>query len=49
MAERGSDKHGPRLAGEVREVLDRLPYDRDYANVNDAWTAAGGGQEEERF
>ena len=33
----------------VREVLDRLPYDRDYANVNDVWTAAGGGEEEKRF
>ena len=34
---------------EVRVVLVRLPYDRDYANVDDVWTAAGGGHEEERF
>jgi hypothetical protein len=46
LRDHAAANHAP---DDVRDVLDRLPYDRDYGNVNDVWTAAGGGEEQERF
>lgn len=33
----------------VRELLERLPEDREFTNVSEVWVALGGGVESRRF